>query len=929
MGRRADPDDDTRRTTPGAGMLSLQELSPGALLAGRYRILEHVGSGGSGDVYRAHDQMANLDVAVKIFFPGPRRRDRERVRRELELVRTLRHPAILNVFDMGEADGLVYTVSELLHGESLRDRLVRLGPLDTETTKSILIALLEALACAHGAGVVHRDIKPSNVFLVDGSDGSIERVVLIDFGLARHRDDDGLTTVGRFLGTPAYSSPEQIRGEASVGPRSDLYSVGATLWEMISGSPPFEAGSDADVMAAHLGEDVARRLRSLRHAPAWLRLLTLRLLARDPEDRPASAQEALAWIRRHAEDRSLATRLALARRRFLTSTSPVSSLARLRLAATLVAGACILALGIGCAGLPAKVALEEGRLVMRSLAGLTVREIDFPRPVRAVARDPSWRGWLGHAFAALAPPAGADKPVHAVYEIGWLAASPEPVPTTAALYRRDVYPDVTTPFVPSALHVVDRRGRPDVPLLVLVSRQDPLYPVAIDLVMTRSLSTTSPVVSYYHPGHTRAIEIVDEPGADSPQLVFLATNNPLGHRLALGSIPLGRSGQGQAPPFASALRHVPPASGWYRFLPHVGYEGKASLRIVRDHALVEPAGGRPVSFDLASGVPDDAQHRGGLPADAWRRTADRFQQALVAAARAEQSGNLDQAAAVLEEVGAAPDLPAEMSAIALYHAAQVRRSMVGRDENGPQAGKALENIARALQAESVSPPRYRLLQAELFARGGRTADLDAAFSAWGGRYDESMHAYDWMLVDWMAGSSRPLDLFFAGWPDRERRTSNWALLLELVHGYRDGEPSASLARLAAWPSPATAWAEHSYWAARSLLESPDPAPARALEEIQRGTSRPALDPDLPLAALRLRALSLAGVDLPSPASLDDAVASLQMLAARADSSPRAAVYLPLAARDVAEVAARIGDEDLAARIEREHLDSSIAQRILD
>jgi hypothetical protein len=191
-----------------------------------------------------------------------------------------------------------------------------------------------------------------------------------------------------------------------------------------------------------------------------------------------------------------------------------------------------------------------------------------------------------------------------------------------------------------------------------------------------------------------------------------------------------------------------------------------------------------------------------------------------------------------------------------------------------------------------------------------------------------MHAYDWLLIDWLAGGEKPLEFFFAGWPADERRTSNWALLLDLVHGYRSGDHGPGLERLAAWPRPESTWAEHHYWAARSLLERAEPEPAKALEEIARGRSKIALSRYLPIEALRLRAEGMSGRQRLTAASFDGALEGLRRLAERSGSDIRAMIFLPLAARDLARAAGLAGQAQLAGEIEREFLKAGSARRIV-
>ena len=236
-------------------------LQPGAVV-GPYQITAHIGSGGMGDVYRARDAKLQRDVAIKVlpeaFAADPDRL--ARFEREALAVAALSHPGILAIHDFGRADGVTYAVMELLEGETLRQRLDA-SPLPTRRAIDFAAQIARALAAAHGKGIVHRDIKPENVFLT--SDG---RVKVLDFGLARLEAGSaaGQTTVsaatrldtaaGVVLGTAGYMSPEQVRGGA-IDHRSDIFSLGVVIYEMLAGARPFRGDSAVETMNAILTQD--------------------------------------------------------------------------------------------------------------------------------------------------------------------------------------------------------------------------------------------------------------------------------------------------------------------------------------------------------------------------------------------------------------------------------------------------------------------------------------------------------------------------------------------------------------------------------------------------------------------------------------------------------------------------------------------------
>ena len=260
-----------------------------AVLASRYRVLSKVGRGGMAIVYLAEDLKHNRRVAVKVLRPelaatlGP-----ERFLQEIRLTAVLAHPHILPLHDSGEADGLLYYVMPYLEGETLRDRLVRQCQLPVEEAVRIAREVSDALAYAHAQGIVHRDIKPENILFMGG------HAVLADFGVASAVGLAGgtrLTQSGLSVGTPVYMSPEQALGADEVDGRSDIYSLGCVLYEMLAGEAPFQASSPQAVVAKKLSE-AAPGLSHLRDTiPPGLDQAIHRSLAKLPADRFNTAAE--------------------------------------------------------------------------------------------------------------------------------------------------------------------------------------------------------------------------------------------------------------------------------------------------------------------------------------------------------------------------------------------------------------------------------------------------------------------------------------------------------------------------------------------------------------------------------------------------------------------------------------------------------------
>lgn len=265
---------------------------------GPYEIQAPLGAGGMGEVYRAHDGRLDRTVAIKVL-PTSFSSDRERLQRfaqEARAAAALNHPNILSIFDVGEEHGTVYLVSELLEGETLRDRL-RGGPLPIRKAIEYAVQTMRGLAAAHDKGIVHRDLKPENLFLTH--DG---RVKILDFGLAKltlpttQAESGDAPTVqaatepGLVLGTVGYMSPEQVRGKLADA-RSDIFAFGAILYEMISGKRAFHGDSAADTMSSILKDDPAELTETNRNVSPALERIVRHCLEKNPAERFQSARD--------------------------------------------------------------------------------------------------------------------------------------------------------------------------------------------------------------------------------------------------------------------------------------------------------------------------------------------------------------------------------------------------------------------------------------------------------------------------------------------------------------------------------------------------------------------------------------------------------------------------------------------------------------
>jgi serine/threonine-protein kinase len=256
---------------------------------GRYELVEEVGEGGMATVFRARDKELRREVAIKVLFPHLARRPEvvRRFQREARAAATLEHENILRIYDVGNAEGEdpPYIVMELIRGRSLLGELEQRGPMLAEIAACLGAVLADALGAAHKAGIIHRDVKPANVMIA--SDG---RVLLADFGVARLETEDSLVTkTGALLGTPAYMSPEQASGDTATA-RSDLYSLGATLYQLATGSLPY-TGSPAKVMASIAQGSLVPAVKRRSAVGPDLSAAIGKMMATDPEARPASAAD--------------------------------------------------------------------------------------------------------------------------------------------------------------------------------------------------------------------------------------------------------------------------------------------------------------------------------------------------------------------------------------------------------------------------------------------------------------------------------------------------------------------------------------------------------------------------------------------------------------------------------------------------------------
>lgn len=319
-----------------------EELTTGATFAGRYQIIEELGKGGMGKVYKAHDIEIKEKVALKLIKPeiAADKKTIERFRNELRLARRIRHKNVCQVFDIGDMKGTYYISMEYVSGEDLKSFIRRSGQLAAGTAIRISKQICEGLAEAHRLGVIHRDLKPSNIMIDKEGQARI-----MDFGIARSLRAEGITTEGIIIGTPEYMSPEQVEG-ATVDHRSDIYSLGVILFEMVTGQLPFKGNSAFDIALKHktaMPED-PRRLNP--QVPDDLSRLILRCLDKNREGRYAQAEELLSELASVEKSLTTEEKVALKRKPLVRWKSVfLIGGASLLLAVLIIAGIFILSKG--------------------------------------------------------------------------------------------------------------------------------------------------------------------------------------------------------------------------------------------------------------------------------------------------------------------------------------------------------------------------------------------------------------------------------------------------------------------------------------------------------------------------------------------------------------------------------------------------------
>jgi serine/threonine protein kinase/tetratricopeptide (TPR) repeat protein len=265
----------------------IEELTTGSTFAGRYQIIEELGEGGMGKVYKALDKEINTKVALKLIKPEVAADEKaiKRFRNELKMARDISHKNVCRMYDLNQEEGTYYITMEYVPGEDLKSFIRRARQLTSGTTVSMARQICEGLTEAHGLGVVHRDLKPQNIMIDKEGNARI-----MDFGIARSLKTKGITGAGVMIGTPEYMSPEQVEGKG-VDPRSDIYSLGVILYEMVTGRVPFEGETPLGIAMKHKSEAPADPRELNAQIPEDLSRVILRCMEKDKQKRYQSSDE--------------------------------------------------------------------------------------------------------------------------------------------------------------------------------------------------------------------------------------------------------------------------------------------------------------------------------------------------------------------------------------------------------------------------------------------------------------------------------------------------------------------------------------------------------------------------------------------------------------------------------------------------------------
>jgi hypothetical protein len=466
----------------------------------RWRLERVLGVGGQGEVWLAFDQELRERVAVKVLARPDRPTAVERLKREVRIGRKLRHEHLVQIYELVDAGTSIAIVMEYLGGGSLSERLGD-GKLEIAEVERIGEALLEALACLHREGIVHRDVKPSNVLF--DSEGVVK---LADLGTLRPMDEAGdLTATNLTVGTPAYMSPEQVRGEEPAPP-SDLYSLGVTFYHLLAGQRPFEGGSEFDVARMQVTDEAPPVRRERGDCPWWLARFVHRLLEKDSKNRWVDADEALKAFR--------ARRWRPTRRALVRATAAIAVVA--------LVGA------LGLAGIDRmaeiRPSVEGGVLVVRNAFGRTLWQeaIEGLQPL-SVALDLAPGGGQDVLAGVVKGPPGRRKLDLRLFSRSGLPLKEFRVTTDYSGVPQ--FPGMSETLQITGLDVIDLgRGLGDSAVWTVTDRS--WYPGAVGV--WSAVEGQDPKVVLVNSGHFRAGKAFDFNGDGRNELVVAGVNNELG-----------------------------------------------------------------------------------------------------------------------------------------------------------------------------------------------------------------------------------------------------------------------------------------------------------------------------------------------------------------------------------------------------------------
>ncbi len=286
-------------------------LSTGSLFAERYRIIEELGSGGMGRVYRVRDEKLDEEVVLKLIRPDIASDPKiiARFRNELKTARKIGHPHVARTYDLNESKGTHYITMDYVRGENLKSLIRKVGRMSPAQAIAIARQICDGLSEAHKLGVIHRDLKPQNIMVDENG-----RTMIVDFGIARSIHSESITDTGVMIGTPEYMAPEQAEGDKT-GPHTDIYALGIILYEMLTGEPPFSGQTPVAIAMKHKTKSPPDPAEKNPGIPESLSLLILQLLEKDPSDRPQSAQNVEKELDEIAKSLSASTHIAIKKSR--------------------------------------------------------------------------------------------------------------------------------------------------------------------------------------------------------------------------------------------------------------------------------------------------------------------------------------------------------------------------------------------------------------------------------------------------------------------------------------------------------------------------------------------------------------------------------------------------------------------------------------